>query len=211
MRFYLRRKYAGPVQGTGPYHRNLSLSSGSHLLSVRLKTDLKSHLRGNIQNIPDLFLHLYSEATVLTGITVNFGFYCDVFRRLREIIRRRRPELWQGQTWLLHHDNAPSHTSILIPAASGEIQNGCHPRPTVLPWFGTLWLFLFPETKLKLKGRRFDTIQEIQAESLRVLDTLKEKNFQEAFQKCTRRWDRRKGTTSRVMVAERPFGEFYYF
>jgi hypothetical protein len=31
--------------------------------------------------------------------------------------------------------------------------------------------FLFPKRKLNLKGRRFDTIEEIQAESPRVLDT----------------------------------------
>jgi ribosomal protein L28 len=43
--------------------------------------------------------------------------------------------------------------------------------------------------KLKLKGRRFDNIEEIQAESQRVFDTLTEKEFQEAFQKCRRRWD----------------------
>jgi hypothetical protein len=44
--------------------------------------------------------------------------------------------------------------------------------------------------KLKLKGRRFDTIEEIQAESRRVLDTLTAKDFQEAFQKWRRRGDR---------------------
>jgi hypothetical protein len=43
--------------------------------------------------------------------------------------------------------------------------------------------------KMKLKGRRFDTIVEIQAKSQRVLDTLIEKDFQEAFQK-RRWWDR---------------------
>jgi hypothetical protein len=32
--------------------------------------------------------------------------------------------------------------------------------------------FLFIKMKLKLKGRRFDTIEEIQAESQRVIDTL---------------------------------------
>jgi hypothetical protein len=37
--------------------------------------------------------------------------------------------------------------------------------------------------KLKLKGRRFDTIEEIQAESQRVLDTVTEKDFKDAFQK----------------------------
>jgi hypothetical protein len=31
--------------------------------------------------------------------------------------------------------------------------------------------FIFPKMKLKLKGCRFDTIEEIQAESQRMLDT----------------------------------------
>jgi hypothetical protein len=44
--------------------------------------------------------------------------------------------------------------------------------------------------KLKLKGRRIDTVEEIQVESQRVLDTLTEKNLQKAFQKWRRRWDR---------------------
>jgi hypothetical protein len=43
--------------------------------------------------------------------------------------------------------------------------------------------------KLKLKGRRFDTIEDIQAETHKVLDTLTEKNFQDAFKKWRRRWD----------------------
>jgi hypothetical protein len=46
--------------------------------------------------------------------------------------------------------------------------------------------FLFPKMKLKLKGCRFDTIDKIQVESLVVLDTLTEKDFQEAFQKWRR-------------------------
>jgi hypothetical protein len=50
--------------------------------------------------------------------------------------------------------------------------------------------FLFPKIKLNLKGRRFDTIEEIQAESQRVLDTVTEKDFQKAFQKWRRQWDR---------------------
>jgi BarA-like signal transduction histidine kinase len=41
--------------------------------------------------------------------------------------------------------------------------------------------------KLKLKGRRFDAIEENQAESQTVLDTLTEKNFQQAFKKWRRR------------------------
>jgi hypothetical protein len=43
---------------------------------------------------------------------------------------------------------------------------------------------------LKLKGRRFDTIEEIQAELPGVIDTVTEKDFQEAFQTWRRWWDR---------------------
>jgi len=43
--------------------------------------------------------------------------------------------------------------------------------------------------KLKLKGRQFDTIEAIQAESQRVFNTLIEKDCQEAFQKWMRWWD----------------------
>jgi hypothetical protein len=43
---------------------------------------------------------------------------------------------------------------------------------------------------LKLKGRLFDTNEELQAESQSVLDTVTEKDFQQAFQKWRRRRDR---------------------
>jgi hypothetical protein len=36
--------------------------------------------------------------------------------------------------------------------------------------------------KLKLKGHRFDTTEEIQAKSQTALDALTERDFQEAFQ-----------------------------
>jgi hypothetical protein len=44
---------------------------------------------------------------------VNSRFYCDVSLRLRENVRRRQPELWREQTWLLHHYNALFHTFVL--------------------------------------------------------------------------------------------------
>jgi hypothetical protein len=63
------------------------------------------------------------------------------------------------------------------------------PHPKYTPDLAPCDFFLFPNIKLKLKGRRLDAIEEFQAESQTVLDTLTEKDFQEAFQKW-RRWDR---------------------
>ena len=64
------------------------------------------------------------------------------------------------------------------------------PHPPHSPDLTPCDFFLFPKMKLKLKGRRFDTIMEIQVEMQKVLHTLTEKEFQEAFQKWRRRWDR---------------------
>jgi len=43
--------------------------------------------------------------------------------------------------------------------------------------------------KLQLKGRRFDRVEEIQLESQNVLGTLREQDFQHAFQQWQRHWD----------------------
>jgi hypothetical protein len=88
------------------------------------------------------------------------------------------------------------------------------PHPPYSPDLAPCDFFLFPKMKLKLKGRRFDTTEDIQAESQRVLDTVTEKDFQEAFQKWKRRWDwclHAGGTTSRAMATDKPYREFYDF
>jgi hypothetical protein len=64
------------------------------------------------------------------------------------------------------------------------------PHPPYSPDVAPCYFFLYPKMKLKLKGCRFDTTEEIQAESQRVLDNVTEKDFQEAFQKWRRQWDR---------------------
>jgi hypothetical protein len=46
------------------------------------------------------------------GPTVNAAFYVKVLRRLRENVQRKRPDPWQNNTWLLHHDNVPAHAAL---------------------------------------------------------------------------------------------------
>ena len=48
------------------------------------------------------------------GGTVNKEYYRQVMRNLREAIREKRPDLWKNKNWLLHHDNALTHTSLLV-------------------------------------------------------------------------------------------------
>jgi len=50
--------------------------------------------------------------------------------------------------------------------------------------------FLIPKLKTTLKGRRFQTIEEIQENATRELRAIKESAFQEAFQQMKKRCDR---------------------
>jgi hypothetical protein len=86
-------------------------------------------------------------------------------------------------------------------------------HPPYSPGLAPCNFFLFPKMKLKQKGRRFDTI-EIQAESQRVLDTVTKMDFQEAFQKRRRRWDRYLHAGGNYVEDDGgrwPYGEFYEF
>jgi hypothetical protein len=53
------------------------------------------------------------------------------------------------------------------------------PHPPYFPDLAPCDVLLFSKIKLNLKGRRFDTIEEIKVESLTVLDILTEKDLQE--------------------------------
>jgi hypothetical protein len=46
------------------------------------------------------------------------------------------------------------------------------PHPLYSPDLVPSQFFLFPKMKIKLKGRRFDTVEEVQAETLSILNIL---------------------------------------
>ena len=38
----------------------------------------------------------------------------EVLKRLRENVRRKRPEYFANNSWILHHDNAPAHAALSV-------------------------------------------------------------------------------------------------
>ena len=96
------------------------------------------------------------------GQMVNKQLYQEVLARLRDAVRRKRPELWENQTWMLHHDNAPAHASLLIRSYLAKRQSSVVPYPPNSPDLAPTDFFLFPKLKRTLKGHRFQTIEEIQ-------------------------------------------------
>ena len=97
------------------------------------------------------------------GMMANADFHCDVLR-LCENVRRMRPQKWQNQNLIIHHDNAPAHRSFKIQQFLAKNNMIVIPHPPYSPDLAPCDFFLFPKLKLWMKGRRFDTIEEIQEE-----------------------------------------------
>ena len=123
------------------------------------------------------------------GQTVNAEFYCNVLRRLKEDIRRKRPVLCCVGKWLLHDYNAPFHRALVTREFLARKGIITLPHPPYSPDLAPCDFF-FPKIKLQLKGRRFHRVEEIQRESQNVLGTLRKQDFQHAFQQWQWRWDR---------------------
>jgi len=125
------------------------------------------------------------------GMTVNADFYCDVLRRLRENVRRKRPQKWQNQNLINHHGNAPAHKSFKVSQFLAKNNMTVIPHPPYSPDLAPCDFFLFPKLKLRTKGRRFDTTEEIQEESQQVLVT----QFQKGTSRDASKHGRNAGTT----------------
>ena len=124
----------------------------------------------------------------------------NVFRRLREAIRKKRPILWRSNSWMLHHDNAPAHRSSLVSDFLEKHGTVTVPQPQYSPYLAPVDYFLFPKLKMRLKGRQFQVIEDIKKELLRDL---------KAYEKCFQSWTERlrKYMTRRVDYFE---GTMFY-
>jgi hypothetical protein len=103
---------------------------------------------------------------------VNGKFYCDVPRRLRGNIRHKLPDKWRNKSWALKHDNAPDHVSFIVQTFLASNNITVIPHPPYSPDLASCdFFFQFLKMKLKVKGRLFGSIEEIQTESQNVRKT----------------------------------------
>ena len=88
---------------------------------------------------------------------------------------------------MLHHNIAPCHTAVSINEFLDEKSISVFPQPPYSPDLSPCDFFLFPWLKNHLKGRHFETLDNIQKS---VTDELKGIPA-EAFQHCHEQWKQR--------------------
>jgi len=114
---------------------------------------------------------------VPSGQMVNKWLYQEVLAHLRDAVHRKRPELWENQTWILHHNNAPAHVSLPICSYLAKHQTSVVPHSPYSLDLAPADFFLFPQLKTTLKECCFQTIEEIQENGIRELHAITESAF----------------------------------
>ena len=173
------RKCLANVNGNENFLKNIITGDGTWVYGYEVETAMQSPQclgkgsprpnkawmsRSNIKVMSVVFLNwkgIVHHKFVPRGRMVNKQLYQEFLARLRDAVRRKGPELWENRTSMLHHDNALARASLLIRSYLAKQKTSVVPEPPYSPDLAPAKFFLFPKLKTTLKGRRFQTIEEI--------------------------------------------------
>ena len=108
--------------------------------------------------------------------------------RLRERVRRARPELWTENAWILHQDNAPSHTALVTREILAKNKITTLDHPPYSPDLAHCDFSLFPKVKNVMRGEHFVDVDTIKRETTKPLKELTKEDMQHYFQEWEKRW-----------------------
>ena len=110
---------------------------------------------------------------------LGLGLLFWILREIRKRFLRKRPALFKSGQWHFHQDNAPVHNSIPVTEYLTKMGIKTVPQPPYSRDLAPCDFWLFP----KLRGCRYETIEEMKEAVTKVIDTLRQEDFHGAFQK----------------------------
>jgi len=134
-----------------------------------------------------------SESVLLTdylekGKTVSCTYYAGLIHKLREVIKeKRRGKLTQGV--LLHHDNAPAHTSHVTTATIHDCGFELLSHPPYSPDLAPSDFHLFRHLKESLRGRAFKEDEDVTVAVNEWIEERDQNFFLEAIKTLEERWE----------------------
>ena len=126
---------------------------------------------------PFFWQHWHDLHALGSHWTVNKEYYVEVLGEFRKRFLGKRPALFKSDQWHFHQDNAPVHNSILVIDYLTKMGIKTVPQPPYSPDLAPCDFWLFP----KLRGCRYETIEEMKEAVTKVIDTLTQEDFDGAF------------------------------
>ena len=125
---------------------------------------------------------------VPTRQTVNKEYYVKVLREFSKRFHWKRPALFKSGQWHFHQDNESVNNSILVTDYLTKMGIKTVPHPPYSPDLAPCDFCLFPKLKEKLRGCRYEIIEEMKEAAMKVIDMLTLDDFHGAFQKLFERY-----------------------
>ena len=141
-----------------------------------------------------LMIHFFNSTGMIymhwvpTERRVNKEYYVEVLREFRKRFCQKRPALLKSGQWHFHQYNAPVHNSILVTDNLTKMGIKTVPHSPYSPDIGPCDFWLFPKLKEKLRGCRYETIEEMKGAVMKVIDT--QEDFHGTFQKLLERYNK---------------------
>ncbi len=120
--------------------------------------------------------------------TVTSKTYIEVMQTLCERLRRKRPDLWRDQSFIIHHDNASPHTATPTADFLASHNTKLLPHPPYSPDLVPADYFLFGRLKSEICGHRHQLIQDMQTAVFHTLKSIPVQEFHDAMNILPMRW-----------------------
>ena len=102
-------------------------------------------------------------------------------------MRKKRRELWETRSWLLHHEIDPAHNALGIWEFLAKNNIAVLDQPPYSPDLAPCNFFLSFKLKEVINGNRFQSSEAIKTAETRELRAIPKESFQE----CVEMWQRR--------------------
>ena len=110
---------------------------------------------------------------------LGLGLLCWGLKEFKKRFHQKKPALFKSGQWHFHQDNVPVQNSILVTDYLTKMGIKTVPQPPHSPDLGPCDFWFFP----KLRGCRYEIIEEMKEAVTKVIDTLTQENLHWAFQK----------------------------
>ena len=108
---------------------------------------------------------------------LGLGLLCCCFKGIQEEILSEEANTLKSGQWHFHLDNAPVLNSILVTSYLTKMGIKTVRHPPYSPDLAPCDFWLFP----KLRGCRYETIEEMKEAVTKVIDTLSQEDFHGAL------------------------------
>ena len=119
--------------------------------------------------------------TYYANILVN-GLHLEIRKQQRDLI---------SAGVILHHDNAPAHTSHLVSSTIHNLKYKLLRHPSYSPYLVSRYYFLFPVLKDYLKRRHCNDRSSLGSPIHKCVNSISEDDFTDAIQELPGRWQKR--------------------